>query len=153
MKTLELKIPPLLLFALCAAGMYGLAMAAPALSFTTTGTGLAAGVVAAAGAGVAIAGVAAFRRNRTTVDPRTPDKSASLVSGGVYRLSRNPMYLGFLLLLAGWTLFLSNLAPAFVLPVFVAYMNRFQIEPEERILAAKFGAPFADYLTTVRRWI
>ena len=80
-------------------------------------------------------------------------QSSSVVASGVYRHSRNPMYLGLLLVLSGWALYLSNAAPALLLPAFVGYMNRFQIEPEERILAAKFGAPFTDYVAAVRRWL
>ncbi len=92
-------------------------------------------------------------RAGTTVDPTTPSKSTSVVSGGIYRFTRNPMYLGFLLVLAGWATYLSNplvlLGPVF----FVFFMNRFQIIPEERILKSRFGVPFERYLEAVRRWI
>ena len=74
-------------------------------------------------------------------------------SSGVYRFSRNPMYLGFLLILAAWAIHLSNALAALFLPAFVVYMNRFQIEPEERVLLAKFGPAFSQYMATVRRWV
>mgnify|MGYP003460854390 FL=1 len=152
-RVLELKVPPLLLFALFAAAMFGLSWAAPATAFSLPGSRAAATLLALSGLGIALAGVAAFRRHKTTVNPLVPSDASSVVASGVYRHSRNPMYLGILLLLAGWALFLSNTAAALLLPAFVAYMNRFQIAPEERILAAKFGAPFTDYTAAVRRWL
>lgn len=72
---------------------------------------------------------------------------------GVYCFSRNPMYLGFLLALAGWIVYLSNVLAALLLPAFVAYMNRFQIKPEERALLTKFGPSFAHYMAAVPRWL
>jgi protein-S-isoprenylcysteine O-methyltransferase Ste14 len=63
------------------------------------------------------------------------------------------MYLGFLLALAGWAAYLANAGAALLLPVFVAYLTRFQIIPEERALSAKFGAAFAAYASGVRRWL
>jgi protein-S-isoprenylcysteine O-methyltransferase Ste14 len=82
-----------------------------------------------------------------------PDASSAIVTGSVYRLSRNPMYLGFLLVLAAWAMFLSSLAAALVLPGFVGYMNRFQIVPEEQVLLKKFGPAYAQYMSRVRRWL
>ena len=87
------------------------------------------------------------------MNPRTPDKATSLVSGGIYRFSRNPMYLGFLLLLAAWFFYVENWAAAILLPLFVLYMNRFQIAPEERALVAMFGPEFITYTQRVRRWM
>jgi len=106
-----------------------------------------------AGAWVALAGVVAFRRHKTTVNPFRPDQSSSLVASGIYRFSRNPMYLGFLLALLGWAAYLANWASALLLPAFVAYMNRFQIKPEERALAERFGPEFLAYCKSVRRWL
>jgi protein-S-isoprenylcysteine O-methyltransferase Ste14 len=63
------------------------------------------------------------------------------------------MYLGFLLALVGWAIYLSNALAALLLPAFVAYMNRFQIKPEERVLLAKFGSQFSRYMASVRRWV
>ena len=61
------------------------------------------------------------------------------------------MYLGFLLVLTGWAVYLSNAFAVLLLPAFVAYMNRFQIKPEEPALLAKFGPRFAQYMAAVRR--
>ena len=104
------------------------------------------------GALVVVSGVFAFRRAGTTVDPTRPQAASSLVNTGIYRFSRNPMYLGMLLGLLGWAAWLTSLLAAFLVVGFVGYMNRFQIAPEERTLAAKFGAEFSAYKSRVRRW-
>jgi protein-S-isoprenylcysteine O-methyltransferase Ste14 len=76
-----------------------------------------------------------------------------MVTSGVYRHTRNPMYLGMLCLLGAWAAWLGNAAALLGLPAFVAYMNRFQIAPEERALAQRFGAAFDAYAARVRRWL
>jgi len=153
MHWLELKIPPLLVWLLCAGAMRGVAYAAPKLSFTLAGSSAIALALVALGGALAFAGVIAFRLKCTTVNPLTPSASSAVVSSGVYRLSRNPMYLGFLLALAGWALYLANAGAALLLPAFVAYMTQYQIKPEERVLLAKFGVEFAQYMSRVRRWL
>lgn len=155
MRSLELAIPPVALVLLAAAGMVALAWALPAatLPLPATGARLAAGALGAAGIAVALAGVLAFRRMRTTVNPMAPERATALVAMGIFRASRNPMYLGMLLVLAGWAVFLGNAAAALLVPAFVAWMTRFQIRPEERALAERFGASYLDYCARVRRWL
>lgn len=153
MPRLELRVPPLLVGTVFAAAMLALAMLMPQLSVGVPFRSTAVAVLLALGVTVAFAGVVAFRRQRTTVNPLNPHASSSVVTSGIYRVSRNPMYLGFLLVLAAWAVHLSNAASALLLPGFVMYMNRFQIEPEERTLLAKFGATFAQYMSRVRRWV
>ena len=150
---LELRIPPLLVLFIMAGAMLGVTYAAPAFSFRVPGRTLVALALAALGVGSAVAGVIAFRQHHTTVNPLTPGASTAIVTGGIYRMSRNPMYLGFLLVLAGWVVWLSNAGAALVLPAFVTYLTRYQIEPEERALLAKFGSQYAEYMTRVRRWL
>jgi protein-S-isoprenylcysteine O-methyltransferase Ste14 len=82
-----------------------------------------------------------------------PASASVLVDGGIYRLTRNPMYLGFLVVLLGWAIFLSNIVAFLLLPAFVYYMNRFQIKPEEKALVARFGQTFTAYKTRVHRWL
>lgn len=106
-----------------------------------------------AGVFISVAGVMAFRKAHTTVDPTKPEKSTSLVASGIYRHTRNPMYVGFLMVLAAWSVYLSNLMALAALPAFVVYMNRFQIQPEERALQARFGTAFTEYKQAVRRWV
>jgi protein-S-isoprenylcysteine O-methyltransferase Ste14 len=110
-------------------------------------------VVAGIGLAICFAGVLAFRQSRTTVDPRTPAAASSLVVGGIYRYTRNPMYLGFLLVLLALALYLGTLTAVLLLPVFVFYLNEFQIKPEERALRKRFGTDFDFYAASVRRWL
>jgi protein-S-isoprenylcysteine O-methyltransferase Ste14 len=153
MNMLELKVPPLALAALLAAAMGLVARLSPALTFAFPGRGAATFVLATAGVFICLAGVVAFRRSRTTVDPTSPETSSTLVVSGLYRQSRNPMYVGFLSVLAAWACHLSNPLAFVALPVFVGYLNRFQIAPEEQALRAKFGGAYAEYEKTVRRWL
>lgn len=153
MNALESKIPPLVLVVLVAICMWSAARLVPSLTVDFTGQGILTNLLAVAGVLVSLAGVVAFRRAHTTVDPMRPDKASALVTSGIYRCSRHPMYLGFLLVLAAWASHLSNLLSLVALPVFVAYMNRFQIDPEERVLRAKFGGVYADYEKSTRRWL
>jgi protein-S-isoprenylcysteine O-methyltransferase Ste14 len=92
-----------------------------------------------------------FRRTGTTVKPYI--ESTALITNGVFRISRNPMYLGFVLILAGIAIFLRSLSPFFVIPGFIWLMRRLFITVEERMLAEKFGPAWSDYEHNVRRWI
>ena len=153
MSTLELRIPPVVLVLLIGGAMSGLGWLFPDADLAIPARGWWIALFFVLAVGITAAGISAFRRHETTVNPRTPEQATSLVSNGIYRFSRNPMYLGFLLLLAGWGFYVSNWAAALLLPVFVIYMNRFQIRPEERALEARFGAEFEKYAATVRRWL
>jgi len=102
---------------------------------------------------IAVLGVVIFRRRNTTVDPRFPHKSSALVTGGVYRFTRNPMYLGMLLALIGWGWWLGALWSFAVPPLFVWYLNHWQIGPEEQALERLFPSEFTAYRRSVRRWI
>ena len=153
MRSLELKVPPPAVALVIAVLMWVLSLIAPALVFAIPGRVLIAIILAATGVATAIAGVATFARAKTTVNPTTPERSSSLVSWGIYRVTRNPMYLGLLLELTAWAIFLSNPLPFLLLPGYMLYINRFQIAPEERALTSLFGREFADYQSRVRRWI
>lgn len=153
MKALELRIPPVAVALLVGLAMYGARALSPGLSFVYPGKWLSAAILALAGIGIALAGVVEFRRARTTVDPTDPRKSNTVVTSGIYRLSRNPMYLGFLFVLMAWAVCLSNFGTWAGPALFVFYMNRFQILPEERILRSRFGAQYEAYLQSVRRWV
>jgi protein-S-isoprenylcysteine O-methyltransferase Ste14 len=133
--------------------MWLVAWAAPQFRADFSGRIPFALALVAAGALAVLAGGAAFRQAQTTVNPMTPEASSSVVTTGVYRWSRNPMYLGFLFVLAGWGVYLGSAAALLFLPAFVLYMNRFQIAPEERALQAKFGASYTGYMRRVRRWL
>ena len=94
-----------------------------------------------------------FRKAKTTMNPFKPDTSSALVSHGVYRFTRNPMYVGLLITLLGWAAFLWQPWALFFLPLFVLYITQFQIKPEERVLSSLFGTEYAEYMAKVRRWL
>ena len=153
MNALELKIPPLLLVIIFGGVMWAVSRILPAGYLTIPGKLWLSAAVLAVGGCIALLGVLEFRSADTTVDPRTPHQSESLVVKGVYRFTRNPMYLGFLLMLVAWGLFLGSVFAALLLPLFIVYMNRFQILPEERHMRVLFGEAFDRYASQVRRWL
>jgi protein-S-isoprenylcysteine O-methyltransferase Ste14 len=153
MQALELKIPPPLVAALTAVSMWGISKLPPAIALPELVRTVTALPMALAGAALTGAGLLAFRHARTTVNPMKPQSAALLVRSGVYSISRNPMYLGLLVVLVAWAAFLSTVWAPLGPLVYVLYINRFQIAPEERILSAKFGASYAEYKARVRQWI
>lgn len=153
MRWLELKVPPLVQVVLVAVAMWALARQLPSSAAPDALRHGLAAVLAIAGIGISLIGKLQFGRAGTTVNPLWPDRTSALVTSGVYRYTRNPMYVGFVLLLLGWAAYLANLWTLFGPAVFVIYMNRFQITPEERALSALFGAEYHAYRTAVRRWI
>ena len=153
MASLELKVPPPAVALVVALAMgwvsrYGVLEGVP-LAWRV-GAALA---VAAVGACFDVAGIFAFRRAKTTVNPMKPEKSAALVSTGVYRITRNPMYVGMVFILLAWAVYLASPRALFGPLAFAAYITRFQIKPEERVLATRFGAEFSSYQARVRRWL
>lgn len=153
MNKLELKIPPVAVCLVCAALLWPLAqlpappMLPPVARLSLIAVILIFGVIAG------FTGIAAFIKAKTTVDPTRPDKANALVDSGIYAISRNPMYLGLALLLAALAVWTNNPWTLLTVPAFVLYMNRFQIKPEERHLAEKFGDDYQTYRNKVRRWI
>jgi protein-S-isoprenylcysteine O-methyltransferase Ste14 len=150
---LELKVPPLVLVLVLAGAMWFAAMQLPSFAITLPWRHGLAVTISSVGILLILAGAYAFQKAKTTVNPTKPAAASSIVTSGVYRFSRNPMYIGFLLVLIGWATFLSHTLPFLLLPVYVAYMNRFQISPEERALSAKFGDEYKTYKQAVRRWL
>ena len=153
MQSLELRVPPPAVALIVAIAMWigargTVATAAP--EFVRFSLAIA---LALAGAIFDVSGLVAFRRARTTVNPMTPQSASSLVNSGVYRVTRNPMYVGLLFFLFGWAVFLWSgwtlLGPF----AFAAYISRFQIAPEEKALYALFGADYLAYQAKVRRWL
>jgi protein-S-isoprenylcysteine O-methyltransferase Ste14 len=155
--TLETKVPPPVWWLLAATAMWALDRWLPVQHLDP---GLARPLRAVLAGAVALAGIALvgeamirFVRARTTVHPMHPEHASRLVVAGSYRYTRNPMYLGLLLLLAAWALWLGSLSVWLVLPPFVAVLTRLQIVPEERALATKFGEDYHAYRRTVPRWL
>ena len=153
MNALALKVPPVAQVIITAAAMYGVSKMVPALTFSLNGsTALAVGL-GVMGMSLGVMGVTQFRKAQTTPNPQALEKVSSLVTSGIYRYSRNPMYLGLVLILLGWAFYLSHFLAFVLLPVFILYMKRFQIQPEEQMMARKFGKTYQAYLNKVRRWI
>ena len=150
---LEKRIPPVALVLIVGFIMWLVAPYAPRVDAGESVRLVISAILFLLGILFALSGVMAFRTSKTTVDPRKPEASSALVSSGVYRYSRNPMYVGFALVLAAWAVFLASAWALLAVPFFVIYMNRFQIAPEERALRKLFGEEFRAYEQRVRRWL
>ena len=105
------------------------------------------------GLAFAVSGATQFERAQTTVNPRRPEGTSTLVTDGIYRFTRNPMYVGLMLVLLGWSAFLASPVSLGGVVAFIVYITRFQIKPEERILVEKFGDEYREYMSGRRRWI
>jgi protein-S-isoprenylcysteine O-methyltransferase Ste14 len=152
MPSLESKVPPPAVVLAMAVFMWLISRAAPPFHFDLPAHRWLAGVLVSTGFVTGISGVVTFLKAKTTVDPTKP-RASSLVTWGVYAISRNPMYLGGLIMLLGWALFLLNALAFVFLPVYVFYINRFQIAPEERALTSLFGGTYVTYQARARRWL
>ena len=153
MSWLELRVPPPAAALLAGALMWLADDLLPALELDVPAPGAFTTLFAVLGILLGALAILHFRRAGTTVNPMRPDESTALVTRGVYRFSRNPMYVADVLLLAAWGVWLGNIAAAVPIVLFIAYMNRFQIAPEERALQAHYGAAYTDYRQAVRRWL
>ena len=145
-----LPVAQVLLFGLA---MVGVSRVFPQLRVEIPGAPWLVAGLAIVGASIALLGVAAFSAARTTVDPRRPEAASKLVVRGIYRLSRNPMYVGLFLLLLAWGCRLEHAGALLLSPLFLVTMTRLQIIPEERQMLEKFGEDYRTYTTRVRRWI
>jgi protein-S-isoprenylcysteine O-methyltransferase Ste14 len=152
MPSLELKIPPPIVALFVALAMWSVRLLAPSSSAAPVRVAAAVILVLVAVA-FSVSGVLAFGKAKTTKNPMKPEDASSLVVTGVYKITRNPMYLGLCFLLLAWALFLWSPWALLGPLAFVAYISRFQIAPEERILATLFGAEYSAYKARVRRWL
>jgi protein-S-isoprenylcysteine O-methyltransferase Ste14 len=148
---LEHRVPPPVVAAVFALLMWFAAV--PALDIRIPGREIIAAALVLIAFTIGGAALYEFRRARTTLNPLQPDAASAMVVRGIYRWTRNPMYLAMLLVLIAWACIVANWVALAMLPLFVAYLNRFQIVPEERALHARFGAEFENYRRKVRRWL
>lgn len=153
MDSLRLKIPPVIVVALAVVLMKVISLVTPASEFLLSLPPFLPYLFGALGVFVAVSGVVEFRRHKTTLNPLLTTETTALVSGGIYQRTRNPMYLGMLLALIGGIFFWANLFTVLGCVAFVAYMNRFQIEPEEEYLIGQFPEAYPAYMIRVRRWL
>ena len=145
------KIPPVIVV-LFFAGIMALIAHYSVIDFTVFVAYLAASLVII-GCASCVAGVVSFKLAKTTVNPNKPEQASKLVTSGIYRISRNPMYLGFAFILAGWGVWLSSVWAMLGVIGFTGYLTLFQIMPEERALTKLFGDEFTIYKARVRRWL
>jgi protein-S-isoprenylcysteine O-methyltransferase Ste14 len=153
MSYLELRFPPPLVGITVAAAMWVVASLPPIWPPSSSVRLWTSVVLAAIGIAIALSAVISFRRAQTTVNPLRPETSTSLVSSGIFARTRNPMYLGMLIGLLAWAVYLAS---ALALPgpvAFALYITRFQIVPEERAMYSLFGSAFSEYSQRVRRWL
>lgn len=153
MDALELKVPPPVVALVVALAMWAVSRLTPTFDVGAPLRIAVAIAIALVGGAFSAAGMTAFRRAKTTMNPMKPETSASLVTTGIYRVTRNPMYVGLLFVLVGWMAFLGAPWTLAGPAVFVAYVTRFQIAPEERALMSAFGDVYASYKARVRRWL
>jgi protein-S-isoprenylcysteine O-methyltransferase Ste14 len=150
---LELKVPPDAVWLLIAGMMWIASAVTPGISIPMALRVGIALVLAGVGVGLIVDARIALDRAHTAWSPRAPGRTTRLITSGIYRFSRNPIYLGMLLVMIGWAVVLTS-PVALVLPAaFVAYIDRFQIRPEERALSTLLGQDYQDYAERVRRWI
>jgi protein-S-isoprenylcysteine O-methyltransferase Ste14 len=114
-------------------------------------TVVAGAVLAALGLALAFAGVAAVIRHRTTIVPHHP--VATLLTGGAYRLSRNPMYTGLAIAYLGLAMLFGSWWPLALWPLVIVAVRQLIIRPEEHYLTHRFGQTYTDYQSRVRRWL
>jgi protein-S-isoprenylcysteine O-methyltransferase Ste14 len=153
MRSLELKVPPPVVALVVALGMWGVSGSPIGFGVPEAVRLLLVAVLAVAGAAFDVLGLVAFRRARTTINPMKPQATSSVVQTGIYRVTRNPMYVGLFFILCAWAVFLWSWWAVVGPFAFAAYIGRFQIAPEEEALAKSFGAEYLSYKARVRRWL
>jgi protein-S-isoprenylcysteine O-methyltransferase Ste14 len=147
------RIPPPVIVALLAALMWLFNTGRRNTGFEFAPQTTLAITVAASALLLMLGAAAQMFIGKTTVNPLHPERATRLITTGVFAYSRNPIYLADLLLLTAWALWLGNLENIFLLGLFVWYIGRFQIAPEEKALAKLFGTAFEAYCGRVRRWV
>lgn len=154
MQALETRIPPLVLTLLAGATTWLLSRVDAPVGFLDNGPSqLAAIGLWLIGAGVLLEAVGGFVKARTSVDPHHPSKATELVNTGMYRFTRNPMYLGMVLVVIGGALWLATLFGLIGPALLVLALTRLQIMPEERHLEEAFGDAYDTFRAATRRWI
>lgn len=150
---MKLKVPPVIVVAITVFLMWVIEKYLPVEFLEFNAPKWSIILTAILGIACIVLGVIQFSVKKTTVNPHKPEDSTSLVSSGIYSISRNPMYLGMLILLVFYGLFLGDGLVFLMLPIFIWYMNSFQIKPEEEMMIELFGDEYKDYQKRVRRWI
>ena len=146
-------IPPPAMVVLFGLFMWAIDRLWPTLRLDFAGRGALAVVLLFAALAIMAAAAWTMHRERTTVNPMRPERVSRLVTHGLFRFSRNPIYVADLVVLVAWALWLGQWAALALLPLFVIVMSRWQIAAEEEALARRFGAEYEAYRARVRRWL
>ena len=150
---MELKVIPVIQVIITALLMVTLAKLLPELSYSCYLSHIISKFLFTLAAIIGLLAVYCFQKAKTTINPSQPEKATSIVDSGIYRFSRNPMYLALLFVVITLAVYLQNIASFFIIPLFIGYITRFQIIPEERALMTVFGEDFTIYCKKVRRWL
>ncbi len=150
---LELKIPPVIVVTFAALLMLATLLIIPSFPVPTIRHILLIIVPSIPAAIFGIAAITKFGRAKTTVNPTKPDTASTLVTTGIYAISRNPMYTALAFLLLAIATAIANTISLLILPAFILYLTRFQIIPEERALTKIFGPEYTAYQQKTRRWL
>jgi len=151
--SLKLKIPPPVIGLVCALIMWLISRVFDSFDFDFPSRKLIALGLFCLALSIDFLALLKFKSLKTTINPIKPEDSSSLVDSGVYKYTRNPMYLGLLIILFSWGLYLGNFISMLLLPIFVWYITVFQIIAEEEILENIFNEKYNQYKQKVRRWI
>jgi protein-S-isoprenylcysteine O-methyltransferase Ste14 len=150
---LKLKIPPPVYMLMFACGMWLMDQYIPLAEWIAPPWNRAGFIIMGLAFFTDLSSLFQFFRYHTTPNPIHPERVSALVTEGAYRYSRNPMYLGLLILLCGWAVYLGSISPLLLLPLFIFTINNMQIRCEEKLLEEKFSMAYRDYKQRVRRWI
>ncbi len=153
MKALELKIPPPVYALSLGIVMWLLNQYFPLVRFIESPWNKIGMAIIAIAIVLDSSSLFLFLKKRTTINPMKPTNTEGLVTAGLYKITRNPMYVGLLVILFGYAIWLGSLTPFLILPVFYWLITSMQIKPEERILEKKFGQEYLDYKNKVKRWL
>ncbi len=153
MQWLENKIPPPIIALSLAVAMWKFSHYFYVIDINNNLRVIGAIVFLFCGFCIDIVAIISFRRAQTTINPIKPQLTRSLVTSGIYQYCRNPMYLGLLLFLVAWMIYLASPLNIIFIVTFLLYINRFQIMPEEKALTQLFGEEFLVYKSNVPRWL
>ena len=145
------KIPPPIITLICGLGIYFSRPLFPKYNYISID--IIAALFLLLGIIILITAVLSFKRQSTTVSPLQPEKASYLVVSGIFKYSRNPMYLGMLLILISMTIKFNFVGGILIIFAFITFITKFQIIPEETALERLFGKEFTRYKKKTKRWI
>jgi len=150
---MELKVIPIVQVIIAMALMAAIQSTIPTFAYTLQLSNYISGSLVFIGIIIGFSAIYSFRKHQTTVNPSKPESSSTVVNSGIYHYSRNPMYVAMLLALLAYAFYLENLLAFVICGVFIWYISKYQIIPEERMLEKLFGQEYQHYCQQVRRWI